>query len=55
MKVKKQVIPTANLVLYFCPNCNRGHQVQKGMKKCEICGVELEWEQEDEEQGKRSK
>lgn len=44
MLVKKSVIPCANVTLYFCPNCKTGHQVFKDMKRCDICGIDLEWE-----------
>lgn len=47
MKVKKIVLGAGTDIettLYMCPNCKKGHQVEKDIKECDICKVKLEWE-----------
>lgn len=47
MLVNKTELPFMKTTLYFCPNCKKGHQVYKGMQKCDICGIDLEWEEKE--------
>ena len=50
MKVKKIVLGAGTdieTILYMCPNCNKGHQVEKGIPECDICKVKLEWEESE--------
>lgn len=39
----KIVNPIVGVTLYFCPKCQTGHQVTYGQKKCDICGVDIQW------------
>ena len=50
MKVKKIVLGAGTDIettLYMCPNCKKGHQVEKNIEKCDICNVQLEWEESE--------
>lgn len=50
MKAKKIIIGNdeqGGTTLYMCPNCKKGHQVEIGIKECDICHVQLEWDKED--------
>ena len=47
MKPKAKKMPM-NITLYFCPKCEKGHILKYNQPKCDICGVELDWRNENE-------
>lgn len=53
MKVKT-IKPCGDLFppLYMCPNCKKGHSVNYLQPKCDVCGIDIEWEQEDGNMGR---
>ena len=54
MKVKIIDVPYIGAKkLYMCPNCKKGHQVEYGIKKCDVCGIDLDWSEIDPSEDKK--
>lgn len=49
-KKKVRIVKVGDMAtLYFCPNCKRGHMVDKFIRECDICKCELDWSEVNED------